>query len=52
MAGCVTQYCVVWLPVSTTCAGMAGFVGGLVDSDEEGADINAMDSKNAKGKTR
>ncbi|EFJ46806.1 hypothetical protein VOLCADRAFT_105330 [Volvox carteri f. nagariensis] len=32
--------------------GMAGYVGALVDSDDEGGDLNHMDSKQAKGKTR
>ncbi|KXZ49037.1 hypothetical protein GPECTOR_23g124 [Gonium pectorale] len=32
--------------------GMAGFVGALVDSDDEGGALDRMDSKQAKGKTR
>ncbi|KXZ49042.1 hypothetical protein GPECTOR_23g129 [Gonium pectorale] len=32
--------------------GMAGFVGALVDSDDEGGALDHMDSKQAKGKTR
>ncbi|GIL82638.1 hypothetical protein Vretimale_8239 [Volvox reticuliferus] len=32
--------------------GMAGYVGALVDSDDEGGDLRNMDSKQAKGKTR
>lgn len=32
--------------------GMAGYVGALVDSDDEGGDLDHMDSKQSKGKTR